>query len=60
VDASSDSFTLVTAAKIVGQFSNVPSGGRVTAISFSDGSELGTFLVTITRTSLVLSDFQRN
>jgi hypothetical protein len=55
---SSDSFTLLTAHKIVGQFSNVANGGRVTALSFSDGSELGTFLVTTTRTSLVLSDFQ--
>jgi hypothetical protein len=55
---SSDSFILLTAAKIVGQFSNVASGGRVTATSFSDGSELGTFLVTITKRSLILSDFQ--
>jgi hypothetical protein len=57
---SSNSFTLMTAAKIVGQFSNVANGGRVPVTSFSDGSELGTFLVTITKTSLILSDFQPN
>jgi len=61
----SDSFTVLTAANIVGQFSNVVNGGRVTALSFSDGSELGTFLVTSGRDSdhrqaLVLSDFQPN
>jgi hypothetical protein len=50
----------------------VKSGGRVTALSFSDGSELGSFLVTYGKTSakkkagqkdhetLVLSDFQPN
>ena len=64
--ASSDSFTVLTAANIVGHFSNVVSGGRVTAFSFSDGSELGTFLVTYGRQNhdhrhaLVLSDFQPN
>ena len=63
---SSDSFAVLTAANIVGQFSNVANGGRVTAFSFSDGSELGTFLVTYGsqnhdhRHSLVLSDFQPN
>jgi hypothetical protein len=69
--SSSDTFTLLTAHKIHGQFSNVASGGRVTATSFSDGSELGTFLVTYGKISekhrkergrknetLVLSDFQ--
>jgi subtilase-type serine protease len=55
---SSDSFTLLTAHKINGKFSNVASGGRVDVISFSDGSTLGTALVTITKTSLILSDFQ--
>ena len=55
---SSDSFTLLTAHKIVGQFSNVANGGRVDVISFSDGSTLGTALVTITNTSLILSDYQ--
>ena len=66
---SSDSFTVLTAAKIVGQFSNVASGERVTALSFFDGSELGTFLVTYGGDcgqnqdgchALVLSDFQPN
>jgi hypothetical protein len=57
---SSDSFTLLTAHKINGKFSNVANGGRVDVISFSDGSTLGTALVTITKTSLVLSDFQPN
>ena len=62
----SDSFTVLTAANIVGHFSNVASSGRVTAFSFSDGSELGTFLVTYGRQNhdrrhaLVLSDFQPN
>jgi len=55
---SSDSFTLLTAHKIVGRFSNVANGGRVDVISFPDGSTLGTALVTITNTSLILSDFQ--
>jgi hypothetical protein len=57
---SSDSFTLLRASKIVGQFANVASGGRVDVISFSDGSTLGSALVTITKTRLVLSDFQPN
>jgi hypothetical protein len=57
---SSDSFTLLTAHKIVGKFSNVGNGGRVDVISFSDGSILGTALVTITDTRLILSDFQPN
>jgi hypothetical protein len=55
---SSDTFTLLTAAKIVGRFSNVANGGHVIATSFSDGSELGTFLVTINKKSVVLSNFQ--
>ena len=54
----SDRFTLMTAANMVGHFSNVANGGRVSAISFSDGSVLGTFLLTINRRSIVLSDFQ--
>jgi hypothetical protein len=58
--SSSDTFKLLTASKITGQFSNVKSGGRVDVISFSDGSTLGTALVTITKTSLILSDFQSN
>jgi hypothetical protein len=55
---SSNSFTALTARKITGQFSNVINGGRVSAFSFWDGTELGTFRVTITTTSVVLSDFQ--
>jgi hypothetical protein len=57
---SSDSFTLLTARKVVGKFSNVANGGRVDVLSFSDSSMLGTALVTITKTSLILSDFQPN
>jgi hypothetical protein len=57
---SSDSFTLLTATKVVGKFSNVAKGGRVDVLSFSDASVLGTTLVTITETKLVLSDFQSN
>ena len=56
--SASDRFTLMTAANMVGHFSNVANGGRVTAFSFPDGSELGTFLLTINRRSIVLSDFQ--
>ena len=57
---SSDSFTLLSASKISGHFSNVASGGRVNVISFADESMLGTALVTITKTSLIMSDFQLN
>jgi hypothetical protein len=56
--SASDRFTLMTAANMVGHFSNVANRGRVSAISFSDGSVLGTFLLTINRRSIVLSDFQ--
>jgi hypothetical protein len=56
--SASDRFTLMTAANMVGHFSNVVSGGRVTAFSYPDGSELGTFLLTINKRSIVLSDFQ--
>ena len=49
---SSDSFTLLTARKVVGKFSNVANGGRVDVLSFSDSSMLGTALVTITRRHL--------
>jgi hypothetical protein len=56
--SASDRFTLMTAANMVGHFSNVANGGRVSAISYLDGSVLGTFLLTINRRSIVLSDFQ--
>jgi len=52
---SSDSFTVLTANKITGQFSNVKSGGRVNVIQ--DGLVVGTFRVTYSGKSLVLSDF---
>ncbi len=59
-----DSFTLLTAKQISGQFSNVASGGRVDAFVGFDvdnnpiGDPLGSFLVTYDHTTLVLSDFQ--
>lgn len=61
---SADSFTVLTANKISGQFSNVPSGDRVQAYSDFDlfgnpvGDPVGSFLVTYNKTSLTLSDFQ--
>jgi hypothetical protein len=64
--SSSDSFRVLTAKKITGQFSNVASGGRVTVYSGATstgqnaGDPVGTFLVTITKTSITLSDFQPN
>ena len=60
----SDSITVMTANQIVGQFSNVPSGGRVNSYIAFDldnnpiGDPLGSFLVTYDNTKLVLSDFQ--
>jgi len=56
----SDRFTLMTAANMVGHFSNVANGGRVSAIAYPDPDEsvLGTFLLTINKRSIVLSDFQ--
>jgi hypothetical protein len=63
---STDSFTVLTAAKIVGQFSNVASGGRVDAYAGFDplgnpiGDPIGSFHVVYSGTSLVLSDFQPN
>jgi hypothetical protein len=62
--SSSDSFRVLTAKKITGQFSNVVNGGRVTVYSGATstgqnvGDPVGTFLVTITKTSIFLSDFQ--
>jgi hypothetical protein len=55
--SSSDSFTLLTASKITGQFSNVKSGQRVNAVSFPDELVVGTFKVNYSGRSLVLSDF---
>ncbi len=63
VDAK-DSFTVLTAGEITGQFSNVASGGRVKVYSAFDslgnpiGKAVGTFRVTYDKRSLVLSDFQ--
>lgn len=62
--SSSDSFTVLTAGKITGQFSNVRSGERVDVYGGFDqfgtpvGDPVGSFLVTYNKTSLVLSDFQ--
>ncbi len=64
VISPSDSFALLTAKQISGQFSNVASGGRVDAFVGFDvdnnpiGDPLGSFLVTYDNTTLVLSDFQ--
>ena len=62
-----DSFTVLTAHMITGQFSNVASGGRVNVYTAFDslygnpiGDPVGTFLVTYSGASLVLSDFQPN
>lgn len=60
----SDSYTVLTAGKISGQFSNVRSGGRVdvysgfTATGAPTGAPVGSFRVTYTKTALTLSDFQ--
>ena len=62
--SSSDSFTVLTADKIAGQFSNVASGGRVDVFSKYDslgnpiGNRVGTFRVTYNKAALVLSDFK--
>lgn len=64
VISPSDSFTLLTAKQISGQFSNVASGGRADAFVGFDvdnnpiGDPIGSFLVTYDNTTLVLSDFQ--
>lgn len=64
--SSSDTFTVLTAGKIKGQFSNVANGGRVAVYgAFGSsgapiGDPIGTFLVTYTKKSLTLSDFQQN
>jgi hypothetical protein len=63
--SASDSFTVLTAANITGQFSNVTNGGRVEVFRFDQfgtpiGKPIGTFLVNYDKTSLTLSDFQRN
>jgi hypothetical protein len=60
--SASDSFTVLTAREICGQFSNVASGGRVPAYSVDQFDNLlepvGTFRVTYDKTSLTLSNFQ--
>ena len=62
--SSCDSFTVLTAEKIAGQFSNVASGGRVDVFSNYDdlgnpiGNRVGTFRVTYNKAALVLSDFK--
>ena len=64
--SASDSFTVLTADNITGQFSNVTNGGRVEVFGEFDqfgtpvGTPIGTFLVSYNKTSLTLSDFQRN
>jgi hypothetical protein len=63
VDAD-DSFTVLTADKIAGQFSNVANGGRVDVYAMFDdlgnpqGDPVGTFLVSYNKTKVILSDFQ--
>jgi len=62
--SQSDTITVMTANQIVGQFANVPSGGRVNSYALFDllgnptGDPNGSFLVTYDDTTLVLSDFQ--
>lgn len=62
--SNTDSFTVLTAAQISGQFSNVADGGRVEVYAGFDifgnpiGDAIGTFLVRYNTTTLVLSDFQ--
>jgi hypothetical protein len=61
---SADRFTVLTAGKITGQFSNVASGRRVDVFhEFDDlgnpiGKPIGTFRVTYDENTLVLSDFR--
>ena len=62
--SESDSVTVLTANQIIGQFSNVASGGRINSYIGFDidnnpiGDPLGSFLVTYDDSTLVLSDFQ--
>jgi hypothetical protein len=66
--SGTDRFTVLTAAQISGQFSNVANGGRVDVYDGVHGFDLtsgnpigdpiGTFLVSYNATTLVLSDFQ--
>jgi hypothetical protein len=63
--SASDSFTVLTAGTITGQFSNVASGGRVPVYAVdqfdnSVGEPVGTFRVDYSKTSLVLSNFKKN
>ena len=64
---SGGSLTVLTAQKITGSFSNVASGGRVTAYAITDfndplgtfnGVINGSFKATYDNNSLVISDFQ--
>jgi hypothetical protein len=63
---ATDTFTVLIADSVVGQFSNVASGGRVNAYARFDllgnpiDDPVGTFHVIYGGTSLVLSDFQPN
>ena len=60
----SDSFTVLTADMITGQFSNVASGGSINVYSAFDslgnpiGDPVGTFRARYNRNSLVLDNFQ--
>jgi hypothetical protein len=53
VPAQSDVFTVLTAGSLGGVFANVASGSRLTS-----SPTLGSFLVTVSGTSVVLSDYQ--
>jgi hypothetical protein len=63
--SASDSFTVLTAAQITGQFANVADGGRVEVFGSFDrfgtpiGDPVGTFRVSYNKRALVLSDFAR-
>ncbi len=52
---NNDNFTVLSSTALSGAFTNVASGGRLTA---TDNS--GTFLVTYSGTTVILSDFQPN
>lgn len=62
--SSTDSFTVLTANQIAGQFTNVASGERVEAYAGFDnfgnprGDPIGTFLAIYDANALVLSDFE--
>lgn len=50
---STTRWTILTAKQVVGKFSNVASGQRISVFSGE-----GSFLVTMTKTAVILSDFQ--